>query len=208
MGPVDPDEAVRANVVQAGIELRRRRRGIDEHRHRANREEGEEERDCVRINHVPEDDPILRLDAQPPAPALQLQRARREVACKNSPYSARPLGQRRGRHAEDSDGRSLRAARRWCFRETSRCNPAWRNGRYAPCPDRRHGFEGNRHLYSSRVRERAGFTPPNRPGCLCDERALHDRVGCRVPRWVSSPAFGGTGPVVRHCNLARFRGTT
>ena len=72
---MDPDEAVRANVVQAGIELRRRRRGIDEHRHRANREEGEEERDCVRINHVPEDDPILRPDAQPPAPALQLQRA-------------------------------------------------------------------------------------------------------------------------------------
>ena len=75
MGPVDPDEPVRANLVQADIELRRRRRGIDEHRHRANREQGEEERDCVRIHHVPEDDPILRPDAQPPAPALQLQRA-------------------------------------------------------------------------------------------------------------------------------------
>jgi hypothetical protein len=65
---MDPDEPVRPNLVKAGVELRRRRRGIDEHRHRANREQGQEKRDRVRIHHVPEDDPILRPDASLPHP--------------------------------------------------------------------------------------------------------------------------------------------
>ena len=89
---MDPDEPVRANLVKAGVELRRRRRGIDEHRHRANREQGEEESDRVRIHHVPEDDPILRLDAQPPAPALQLQRALVKLLVRGHRIAPSPRG--------------------------------------------------------------------------------------------------------------------